>query len=73
MSDMFNIIIQELQQRIGQVTAEYEGQIAIMKAQFIEQLESRDKRIISLESQLNDCFKDNQEQHQCLEPVHNKN
>jgi hypothetical protein len=44
------MVVQELQNRIGQMTSEYETKLAILKAQATEQIQARDKRIIELEA-----------------------
>lgn len=54
MSQTLELIIQELQQRIGQMTSDYETKLAIMKAQATEQIQARDKKIIELEAQVDD-------------------
>ena len=45
---------EELQQRIGQMTSDYETKLAVMKAQATEQIQARDKKIIELEAKLED-------------------
>ena len=54
MSQTLELIIQELQQRIGQMTSDYETKLAVMKAQATEQIQARDRRIIELEAKLED-------------------
>jgi hypothetical protein len=54
MSQTLELIVQELQQRIGQMTSDYETKLAVMKAQATEQIQSRDKKIIELEAKLDD-------------------
>ena len=49
MSQTLELIIQELQQRIGQMTSDYETKLAVMKAQATEQIKLRDQKIIELE------------------------
>jgi hypothetical protein len=51
MSQTLELIIQELQQRIGQMTSDYETKLAVMKAQATEQIKARDQKIIELEAQ----------------------
>jgi len=51
MSQTLELIIQELQQRIGQMTADYETKLAVLKAQATEQLQARDQKIQELISQ----------------------
>lgn len=46
------MVVQELQQRIGQMTSEYETKLAVLKAQATEQIQARDKRIIELEAEV---------------------
>ena len=48
------MVVQELQQRIGQMTSEYETKLAILKAQATEQIQARDKRIIELEAEVDE-------------------
>jgi hypothetical protein len=50
MSTTLELIVQELQQRIGQMTSDYETKLAVMKAQATEQIKARDQKIIELES-----------------------
>lgn len=52
MSTTLELVVQELQQRIGQMTSDYETKLAVMKAQATEQIQSRDKKIIELEAKL---------------------
>jgi hypothetical protein len=40
--------VQELQNRIGQVTTNYEMQLAVLKAQATQEIQGRDKRIEEL-------------------------
>jgi len=54
MSQTLELIVQELQQRIGQMTSDYETKLAVLKAQATEQIQSRDKKIIELEAKLDD-------------------
>lgn len=42
------LIIQELQNRIGQITSNYELQMAMLKAQATEEIQARDEKIKSL-------------------------
>lgn len=51
MSQTMELIIQELQQRIGQMTSEYETKLAVMKAQATEQIQMRDQKIQELITQ----------------------
>jgi hypothetical protein len=43
------LVVQELQARIGQITSQYETQMASLKAQAIQEIEARDARIAELE------------------------
>lgn len=54
MSQTLELVVQELQQRIGQMTSDYETKLAVLKAQATEQIQSRDKKIIELEAKLDD-------------------
>ena len=54
MSNTLELVVQELQNRIGQMTSEYETKLAVLKAQATEQIQARDKRIIELETQVED-------------------
>jgi hypothetical protein len=54
MSQTLELIIQELQQRIGQMTSDYETKLAVLKAQATEQIQSRDKKIIELEAKIDE-------------------
>jgi glucose-6-phosphate-specific signal transduction histidine kinase len=45
---MVELVVQELQNRIGQVTTQYETQLAILKAQATQEIQGRDKRIEEL-------------------------
>ena len=40
MSKTLELVVQELQNRIGQITSNYETQLAVLKAQATEQIES---------------------------------
>jgi len=42
------LILQELQNRIGQVTTQYETNLAVLKAQATQEIQGRDKRIEEL-------------------------
>jgi hypothetical protein len=39
------LVLQELQNRIGQITTEYETRVAVLKAQATQELQSKDQRI----------------------------
>ena len=45
---MAELVVQELQNRIGQVTTQYETQMAVLKAQATQEIQARDKRIEEL-------------------------
>lgn len=42
------LVVQELQNRIGQVTTQYETQMAVLKAQATQEIQARDARIAEL-------------------------
>jgi hypothetical protein len=42
------LVVQELQSRIGQITSQYETQMAVLKAQANQALEAKDEEIKSL-------------------------
>ena len=44
------LVVQELQSRIGQITSQYETQMAVLKAQATQEIQSRDEKIKELES-----------------------
>lgn len=48
MSSNLELIVQELQNRIGQITSNYELQMAMLKAQALEEIQKRDDQIKSL-------------------------
>ncbi len=48
MSTTLELVVQELQNRIGQITSQYETQLAVMKAQISETLKQKDEEIQSL-------------------------
>lgn len=48
MSSTLELVVQELQNRIGQITSNYETQLAILKAQATEEIQKRDEQIKSL-------------------------
>lgn len=47
------LVVQELQNRIGMVTSNYETQMAVLKAQATQELQNKDKQIQSLQAALN--------------------
>lgn len=49
MSSTLELVVQELQNRIGQITSNYETQMALLKAQATEEIQRRDTRIAELE------------------------
>ena len=49
MSSTLELVVQELQNRIGQITSNYETQLAILKAQATEEIQKRDAKIAELE------------------------
>jgi len=42
------LVVQELQNRIGQITSQYETQMAVLKAQAQQAIEAKDAEIASL-------------------------
>jgi|GEM_PF-4148060 len=44
------LVVQELQNRIGQITSNYELQMAMLKAQATEEIQKRDEQIKNLSS-----------------------
>jgi hypothetical protein len=44
------LVVQELQNRIGQITSQYETQMALLKAQAQQAIESKDAEIASLQT-----------------------
>jgi hypothetical protein len=48
MSSTLELIVQELQNRIGQLTSQYETQLAVLKAQATEALQAKDAEITAL-------------------------
>lgn len=49
MSNAIELVVQELQNRIGQITSNYELQMAMLKAQATEEIQKRDEIITSLQ------------------------
>jgi len=47
------LLIQELQNRIGQMTSNYEVQLAVLKAQATQEIQARDSHIAQLMQQGN--------------------
>jgi len=50
MSNNLELVAQELQNRIGQITSNYELQMAMLKAQAMEEIQKRDEIIQNLQS-----------------------
>lgn len=50
MSSTLELIVQELQNRIGQITSNYELQLAMLKAQATEEIQKRDVQIEELKN-----------------------
>ena len=48
MSTTLEKVVQELQNRIGQITSQYETQLAVLKAQAIEQIDALNAKIAEL-------------------------
>jgi hypothetical protein len=48
MSNTLELVVQELQNRIGQITTQYETQMAILKVQANEALQAKDQEIKQL-------------------------
>jgi hypothetical protein len=48
MSTTLEKVVQELQNRIGQITSQYETQLAVLKAQAVEQIDSLNAKIAEL-------------------------
>ena len=48
MSNTLELVVQELQNRIGQITSQYETQIAVLKAQVTEALQAKNAEIAQL-------------------------
>jgi hypothetical protein len=51
------LLVQELQQRIGQITSQYETQLAVLKAQATQEIQAREQRIQELQGALVDAQK----------------
>lgn len=50
MSNSLELIVQELQNRIGQITSNYELQMAMLKAQAMEEINKREEIIQNLQA-----------------------
>jgi len=48
MSTTLELVVQELQNRIGQLTSQYETQMAVLKAQATEAIQAKDNEIAAL-------------------------
>ena len=48
MANTLELVVQELQNRIGQITSQYETQMAVLKAQATEALQAKDAEIEAL-------------------------
>lgn len=44
------LVVQELQNRIGQITSQYETQMAVLKAQANQAIEAKDAEIAALQT-----------------------
>lgn len=56
-AETLELVVQELQSRIGQITSQYETQLAVLKVHVTQELESRDKKISELEEKVNGTSK----------------
>jgi acetolactate synthase small subunit len=54
MSNTLELVVQELQNRIGQITSQYETQLAVLKAQATEALQNKDAEIATLKAEQED-------------------
>ena len=50
MSNTLELLVQELQNRIGQITTQYESQLAMLKVQATEALQAKDAVIAALKN-----------------------
>ena len=48
MSTTLELVVQELQNRIGQITSQYETHMAVLKAQATEAIQAKDNEIAAL-------------------------
>jgi hypothetical protein len=55
MSTTIELVVQELQNRIGQITSQYETQMAVLKAQATEALSAKDAEIAALRENKEDA------------------
>ena len=44
------LVVQDLQNRIGQITSQYETQMAVLKAQASQAIEAKDAEIVALQT-----------------------
>jgi hypothetical protein len=51
------LLVQELQNRIGQITSQYETNLAVLKAQATQEIQAREQRIQELQGALIDAQK----------------
>jgi hypothetical protein len=51
------LLAQELQNRIGQITSQYETNLAVLKAQATQEIQAREQRIQELQGALIDAQK----------------
>jgi hypothetical protein len=51
------LLVQELQNRIGQITSQYETNLAMLKAQATQEIQAREQRIQELQGALVDAQK----------------
>lgn len=51
MASTLELVVQELQNRIGQITSNYETQMAVLKAQATEEISKRDEIIAELKGE----------------------
>ena len=52
------LFVQELQNRIGQITSQYETNLAMLKAQATQEIQAREQRIQELQGALVDAQKE---------------
>lgn len=58
MSTTLELVVQELQNRIGQITSQYETNMAVLKAQATEEIQKRDELIKILQNGGDDSVSD---------------
>jgi hypothetical protein len=59
--EMLESVAADLQRRIGEITSRYETDVAVMKHQFIQEINKRDEEIARLREQLEDRNAKNKE------------